>query len=301
MAGMEFDTQDKRLKALVAGKPVADLSIIAANYNNGKYLGGFIESIACSGMLPKELILVDDGSTDSSRDVIHSCRGLSFLKAVFFDRNQGLSTALNAALEMATGKYIMRGDPDDLFLPHRIETQVAFLEHNPGVDVLGCHAIYFSVNPESPINRTNFPLRHQQIVAAYHKGEHGLLHATVCGKRSVYQKYRYQPLSPGEDYELFARMVRDGHRFANLKEVLYKIRIHPGSSTSQISKEAIRRTFDFRDRIFGKRTSRFRVWSYHRYIHHYRQSQLAHKSLRKYTHLFMAILFYPRKLFRRIF
>ncbi len=289
---MDFSPKDK---------PAADVSIIAANYNNGDYIGMFIESVAASGVWPKELIVVDDGSEDRSREIIQSHAHLPFLKPVFFEQNKGFTTALNAALEIATGKYIMRGDPDDLFLPLRIETQVAFLEHNPEVDVLGCHAIYFSGNPESPINRTNFPLRHQQIVAAYRKGEHGLLHATVCAKRTVYQTYRYQPLSPGEDYELFARMVQDGHRFANLKEVLYKIRIHPGSSTSQISKEAIQRTFDFRDRIFGTNTGRFRVWSYHRYIYHYRRSQLSRNMVGKYAHLLMAILFYPKKLFRRIF
>lgn len=282
-------------------KPTADASIIAANHNNGEYIGAFIDSIVASGWWPKELIIVDDGSEDRSREIIQSYAHLPFLKPVFFDQNKGFTTALNTALEMATGKYIMRGDPDDLFLPRRIESQVSFLENNPKVDVLGCHAIYFSKNPESPINRTNFPISHRAIEKAYRKGEHGVLHATVCARRAIYQAYRYQSLSPGEDYELFARMVCDGHRFANLKEVLYQIRIHPGSSTSRISKEAIRRTFGFRDRIFGTRTGRFRVWSYHRYIYHYRQSQLSRNMIGKYVHLLMAILFYPKKLFRRIF
>ncbi len=277
------------------------MSIIAANYNNGGYVGDFIESVAASNVLPKELIIVDDGSEDRSREIIQSYTHLPFLKPVFFEQNKGFTTALNAALEAAMAKYVMRADPDDLFLPHRIESQIRYMDEHPAIDVLGCNAMYFSGIDGRQINRTNFPRRHQQIAAAYRKGEHGLLHATVCGKRSVYQKYRYQPLSPGEDYELFARMTKDGRCFANLAEVLYKVRIHPLSSTSRISQKAITRTFHFRDRIFGSKTSRWKTWTYYRYIHHYRQSQLARKRVSKYAHLFVAILFYPGKLLKRFF
>ncbi len=281
-------------------KPTANISIIAANYNNGRYLRAFISSVMGSTVLPRELIIVDDGSTDDSHEILLDHAALSYLKIISFDENKGFTAALNAALEAASGQYIMRADPDDLLMPDRIEKQFNYLENHPEIDMLGSNAIYFSDDGRQ-LNRTNFPLHHDCISNTYRKGEHGVLHATVCGKRAVYQQYRYQPLSPGEDYELFARMVKDGRRFAGLKETLYKVRIHPNSSTSQITSKAIEQTFLFRDQIFGTSTSRIKIWTYFQHIRHYRRSQLASNPIIKYAHLLLSVLCYPQKLISRLF
>lgn len=281
--------------------PMADISVIAANYNNATYLGQFIESVILSSIHPKELIIVDDGSTDNSTEVLSAYKHLPFLKTICHDSNRGFTNALNQALEIASGKYIMRADPDDLLPPERIEKQITFLEHHPEVDMLGSNATYFNSIDGRPINNSNFPLTHDEIVKAYQKGEHGLLHATVCGKAEIYKRYRYQPLSPGEDYEIFARMARDGCSFTNLPESLYKVRVHPGSSTSNITFEGIARTFRFRDEIFNTNTHKARIWFYYNHIRFYRNYQLSDHILVRYTSLFLAILCYPSKLFKRIF
>ena len=281
-------------------KPTADVSVIAANYNNAAYLDAFLDSVVQSEHWPKELILIDDGSTDRSREVINARAGLPFLKAFLFEHNRGFTYALNAALDLASSKYVMRADPDDLFTPDRIGKQTRYLENNPGVDILGSNCMYFSDGNNKNINRSNFPLTHREIETTYRKGEHGVLHATVCGRMDVFQKYRYQQISPGEDYELFARMVRDGHRFANLKEPLYLVRVHRNSSTSRIQKEAIRRTFYFRDEIFGTKTKQIKVWAYYHYISHYRKSQLSSNFAAKLAHMIIASLMYPKKMMKRL-
>lgn len=280
-------------------KKTADISIIAANYNNGRYLNAFIDSVMQSTMLPLELIIVDDGSKDDSLKILKEHAQLAFLKTIIFKENRGFTIALNTALDVASGKYIMRADPDDLLMLDRIEKQFNHLENNQAIDMLGTNAVYFSDKTGHNINRTNFPINTKAIIKAYHKGEHGLLHATVCGKSHVYKQYRYQNRRPGQDYDLFARMVKDGRHLANLKDVLYKIRIHPASITSQIQKTAIQSTFELRDRIFDTKTSRWKTWTYYQYIKNYRRSQLSTNLLTKYARLFAAILFYPQKLFRR--
>lgn len=280
-------------------KPTADISIITANYNNGRYIGAFIKSVMDSTILPRELIIVDDGSSDESRDVLAKHAHLPYLKTILFEKNQGFTSALNTALEAASGKYIMRADPDDLLMPDRIEKQFSYLENNPETDILGSNAVYFSDDGQQ-LNRTNFPLHHDCISNTYRKGEHGVLHATVCGKRSVYQQYRYQPLSPGEDYELFARMAKDGRRFAALNETLYMVRVHCESASSQISREAIDRTFRFRDQIFGTKTSRMKVWMYWNHIRFYRKALISSNFSRKHANLFVSIMFYPGKLTKRL-
>ncbi len=282
-------------------KPVADVSMIVPNYNNGKYLDAFMQSVLASTLLPARLILVDDGSTDNSRQVLEKFQILDFFELIRFEKNRGLPAALNAALQRAGNKYIMRADPDDLLLPGRIEAQVNFLEDHPEIDVVGCNVEYFREEQERRVNASNFPLNPEKIARMYRRGEHGLMHATLCAQAAVYKNYRYQDVFPGEDYELLARMIRDGRRFANLKQVCYRVRLHPQSSTTNLDISSIKHTFAFRDKIFGTHTTKFRICFYFKYIRYYRKFQMCRQPMRAYGYLILAVLFYPHKLIRRLF
>jgi len=281
-------------------KQIADVSIIVPNYNNGRYLEEFIQSVLNSTIQPARLIIVDDGSTDNSRELLNSYNDLKFLKAIFFETNRGLTAALNKALEYAESKYIMRADPDDLLHPEKIERQLSFMEKHPEVDVLGCNVLYFSEKRKS-INVSNFPTEHHEIVRTFKKGGHGVQHPTVFVRGEVYRNYRYQPLFPGEDYEILARMVRDGCVFAGLKDVLYFMRIHPESIVSSLKFEGIKQTFQFRDEIFGTKTSRLRVMLYYWYIKNYRKFQITDNPIAAYFSLALAIMMNPSKILKRFF
>jgi len=282
------------------GKRTVSVSIVAANYNNGKYLQQFIESVSASTVLPHELIIVDDGSTDDSLTVLNGYSDLLFLRVIPFKQNLGFTAALNAGIEASTGKYIMRADPDDLLHPERIGQQYQFMEENPDLDVLGSNVLYFNDQDGSDITVSNFPLTDIAIKKAYLQGEHGLMHATTILKTNVFKQYRYQHIFPGEDYELFSRMVKDGHKFQNLARPLYKVRVHAGSSSSNLKFESIRQTFAFRDQIFGTKTSKCRIVIYFQHIRHYRSYQMAGNSITKYFHLLLSVLFYPAKLVKRL-
>jgi len=282
------------------GKRIVSVSIIVPNYNNGRYLQDFIQSVIDSTTHPEELIIVDDGSTDESINEIRKFGKLDFLNLVCFKENQGLTTALNAGLDIASSKYIMRADPDDILLPERIERQFEFMEQNPMVDILGCNVIYFKHKNSAVLNNSNFPSNHAQIESSYRNGEHGLQHPTAFIRGDVYRKYKYQHISPGEDYELFARMVKDGLNFANLPNRLYLMRVHSNSSTSNLKFESIRQTFKFRDEIFGTKTKSLWVHIYFLHISHYRSYQLAEKGILKYMHLAISSIMYPSKLWKRL-
>ena len=276
------------------------MSIVAANFNNGRYLGDFIRSIESSTVHPMELIIVDDGSTDDSREVLESFNHIPWLEPVLFESNKGFTTALNAGIKKATGKYIMRADPDDILLPERIEKQYHYMESNPSVAVSGCNVAYFRGSKDNIINISNFPLAYPEIYKKFSKGEHGVQHPTVIARSEVMKKFPYGKEYPGEDYELFARMIREGLLFTNLREPLYLMRVHKGSSTSNLSFEGVRRTFLFRDRIFGGRTSRTRMRMYYSFIRNYRKYQLAGNAISKYFHLLASSLSYPQKLLQRL-
>jgi len=285
---------------MMHGKRIADVSIIVPNYNNGKFLDDFILSVIDSTVLPKELIIVDDGSTDDSLKILNDFNYLEFLQVISFEKNRGLTSALNAALEAATGEFIMRADPDDKLFANRIHRQYEFMVQNPEIDVLGCNVQYFDSLSAKDINISNFPLTHRKIERTYRHGEHGIQHPTAFVKGSVYRTYCYQEVFPGEDYEIFARMVRDGCRFANLPEPLYHMRVHTGSSTGNLKIEHIRDTFKFRDEVFGTKTGKLRIFLYYQYIVNYRKFQLHSDSLIRFWYLILASLAYPNKILKRI-
>lgn len=281
-------------------KKIVNVSIIVPNFNNGKYLKDFIQSIIESDVYPEELIIIDDGSTDDSKSILRNFTNLQFLKLIEFDQNLGLTNALNSGLEMAKSKYIMRADSDDLLTPKRIESQFQFMENNPDIDVVGCNVIYFNNKNGGKINLSNFPLKHEEIEKVYRKGEHGIQHPTAFIKGDIYRKYKYQKIFPGEDYELFARMINEGIKFANLSESLYLMRIHSESSTSKLKYEGIRQTFEFRDNIFKTKTPKFIIYTYYQHIKYYRRFQLEENKFKKYIFLVISIFFKPSKLIKRI-
>jgi glycosyltransferase involved in cell wall biosynthesis len=282
------------------GKRIVSVSIIVPNYNNGRFLHDFIQSVLNSSTYPTELIIVDDGSTDDSIQRIREFGKLDFLTLICFKENRGLTAALNAGLDVASCKYIMRADPDDILLPQRIETQFEHMEKNPEIDVLGSNVSYFKSTNGAVLNISNFPTNHAQIESTYRSGEHGLQHPTAFVRGDIFRKYKYQRISPGEDYELFARMIKDGLKFANLTSPLYLMRVHPNSSTSNLKLESIRQTFKFRDEIFGTKTKSLWVHIYFLHISHYRSYQLAENGILKYLHLAISAIMYPRKIWKRL-
>ena len=277
-----------------------NISIVAANYNNGQFIGEFIDSIINSTMHPHELIIADDGSTDNSLKILDNYKHLSFLKVIKFAENKGFTAALNKGIETASGKYIMRADPDDIMLPDRVEKQYNYLEAHDNIDVVGSNAVYFNSDTKQNINQTNFPVSYAEIKKTYLKGEHGVLHATVCAKTYLFKKYKYGHIFPAEDYDIFARMIKDGNKFANMPEMLYKIRVHTRSSTSNIKLSDIKQTFEFRDKIFGTNTSNLKTILYFNYIRFYRKYQLTHNIILRYIYLLFAVCFYPQKLIKRL-
>ena len=105
------------------------VSVIIATYNRKRYLQQAIDSVLGQTYHNIELIVVDDGSTDGTRDFIHEHyeNRLNYI----YQANQGRSAARNTGLSAATGKYIAFLDSDDRWLPEKLARQVAFMEQYP--------------------------------------------------------------------------------------------------------------------------------------------------------------------------
>lgn len=276
-----------------------DVSIVCANYNNGCYLDQFILSIKQSSALPKELIIVDDGSTDNSIEVL-SKHTLPYLKVIALKVNKGFANALNIGILEATSKYILRVDPDDLLEKSRIKKQFSFLEENKDVGMLGSNALYFHGENNKIVGSSKFPLLFHEIKRRYVFGEHGVLHGTVMGKSTLFKRFQYvQENVPAEDYEIFAKMINDGVKFANLEERLTKVRIHENSVSNFLPKSTYIKMFSIRDTIFNKNTSWLKLNSTYYCNYFYRKYKYNRQAIRV-VYLFISIILRPDKLWRRL-
>lgn len=109
------------------------VSVIIPTYNRGRVIKEAIDSVLAQDYTEFELIVVDDGSTDHTSDVLDSYRNVI---KVLSQKNKGVSAARNRGIAEASGKFIAFLDSDDLWLPQKLSTQVEFFNKTP--DALIC-------------------------------------------------------------------------------------------------------------------------------------------------------------------
>ncbi len=293
---------ERQTGEVLAMKMFSDVSVVCANYNNGPYLDDFFLAFKMSTLAPKELIFVDDGSTDNSLAIAQKFAAqLPFLQIVPLERNQGFGNALNAGIKRATGQFIMRIDPDDIMLPERIEVQYDLLASGQ-CDVVGSNAEIFHSDTGRVLGTTNFPITHNVIDTKIRAGEHGVLHPTVMARAEFFKSQLYvQAHVPAEDYDIFARMLVAGARFANVDRVLMRYRVHQKSASNILPFSTISKTYVLRDRIFNTRTPKWRVRLYFLHIKFYRKYLFTTDAPRKVAYLCISTFCYPSKLWSRIY
>ena len=283
-------------------KKTINISVVTANHNNASYLNEFFNSIINSSVIPKELIIVDDGSIDNSVEIIETFLSYDFITLIKLDKNQGFANALNKGVQTSTGKFIVRIDPDDIIMPERLEKQFSFLNDNPDIDLVGGNVLYFNSETGRDISTSNFPLNQTKILEAYKSGDHGVQHPTVCVKAEVFKKYSYnQDTYPAEDYDIFARMINDGCKFANIADAVNRMRVHSKSVSNRISYNTIDKTFSLREEIFYVKSSNYQRERYFKYISNYRKFLFARNLVLKSLYIFVSALYYPEKVVRKIF
>jgi len=282
-------------------KNIADVSIVVANYNNGKYISKFLSSIVDSTYLPKEVLITDDGSMDDSISQIELFSSkYNFIKLIKFPTNRGFAHALNEGITSASGQYVMRLDPDDCVDSERIEKQYNFLESNREVDIVGSNIVYFDSLTGERIFNSNVPLAHHQILQSFQSGNCGIIHGSMMCRSLAIKQFTYnQKNVPAEDYELFSRMLKAGYKASNLSESLTFVRVHINSVSNNLPFDTIKKTFQLKSAIWNTKSSYFTVKRTHLYLLYYRKF-LFHKGMYRYMYLFLAVLFNPMKLFARM-
>jgi|TARA_B100000315_G_scaffold247651_1_gene276658 glycosyltransferase involved in cell wall biosynthesis len=198
-------------------------------YNGEKYLRESIESILKQTFIDFVFLIINDGSTDASREIILSYNDPR-IRLIENDENIGLASSLNKGLDIAEGKYIARMDADDISMPNRLEEQVNFMNGNPEVGVCGTTAHFIdSKGKVLHLGYNGKVMCRDEDMKAQLLFRPCFLHPTVIyrskllrGNGIIYEVVhgRYS-----QDYHLWYRLSTLCE-FANISSVLFQYRVH---------------------------------------------------------------------------
>lgn len=216
--------------------PAPRVSVLMPVYNGAAFLEASVMSVLAQGLKDFELLVVDDGSTDGTPQLLAHLSATDPRIRVIRQANGGISRALNAGLEAARGTWVARLDADDLMLPCRLERQLAFVEANPDVAAAGSY--YEIIDAAGSIRGLLQPLpRTRQELARLLASREPLTftHPTMIYRRAAALDAGgyVSAFEPCEDVALFARMLAAGGTILIQPEVLTRYRVHAGSISSR--------------------------------------------------------------------
>lgn len=200
------------------------VSVVMAVYNGEKYLKDAIESILDQTFRDFEFIIVDDGSTDKTLEILKEYeRKDKRIKIIINKANIGLTKSLNKAIKEAKGEYIARQDDDDISLPERLKKQVEFLNRNEKIGIVG--TFYYEINKKGKIiGKKTFPCSDERLKKTLIK-YNPFFHSSVLIRREVFSRVGLydESFKRAQDYELWFR-VANFYKLANIPEFLTKRR-----------------------------------------------------------------------------
>lgn len=237
---------------LASEKPA--VSVVLPNYNGSDFLKTAVDSVLAQSFTDFELIVVEDGSTDGSAELLASYSDPR-LRVIPLEQNEHICIALNTGLAAARGKYIARIDCDDCWLPEKLEKQYRYMEENP--DCGACFTLVTVVDEDertlteerSPFvsvfregNRTRF----EWLRYLFFYGCH-LCHSSAFFRRDIVQQlgpYRTS-LVQIQDYEYWMRIATVSQLYV-LQEPLvrYRHRLKGGNVSEPTKENTIRSKYE---------------------------------------------------------
>lgn len=217
------------------------VSVLMPAYNAVEHIREAIDSILEQTFTDFEFLIIDDGSTDNTIEVIKEYSDPR-IKLIHNDKNQGLIYSLNYGLDIAQGKYIARMDADDIALNTRFEKQVDFLENNPDISILGTAFAFLGTPYE--IHHPNY----NQEIRIKLLDDGAFAHPTVMMRRDVIisNNIRYNAdYKYIEDYRFWVEAAIKNIKMANLDEMLLKYRQH----SQQVSYQKFQEQEETKQRI----------------------------------------------------
>ena len=226
------------------------VSVIIPVYNGEKYLQQTLESVFAQTYTDYEIIVIDDGSTDSTPKILESYK--DSIRYVT-QENQGVSEARNHALCLARGELVAFLDADDLFLPHKLEKQVAIFDTFPHVGIVNSG---FRIINDA--DNTVVEVKWWQDIPELHD-EAWLLYKPVLPSAMMFRRSWLEKvggfdgrLHAGEDIDITLRMVALGCQAQWLREITTCYRIHGSSATRGNTPRQVKNTEAMLNNFFSQ-------------------------------------------------
>ncbi|MEB3280994.1 MAG: glycosyltransferase [Lyngbya sp.] len=217
---------------------MSKVSILMSVYNGTQHLNKAVESILEQTFSDFEFVIVDDGSTDNSWQLLTDYAAQdSRIVLIQNEKNIGLERSLNKGLSKCKGEYLARQDADDISFPNRLELQTQFLDTHPEVGALGT-AVELINQTGAFIGKDYLPPDHDSLQALLFFNNF-MHHSTLMARRQLMQDaggYNIN-LRYAEDYDLWWRLSRLS-QLATLPETLLYRRMDDSPRISKLHREA---------------------------------------------------------------
>ena len=221
------------------------ISVALPVYNGERYLAEAIESILAQTYTDFELIIIDDGSTDNTLQILRMYQIRDPRIRLIARENRNLATTLNDIVDVARGQWIASMDRDDISLPQRFERQLEWLEQT-GADICGSWVQVFGTADKRTLKhpQSDVAIKMEMLFSS------PFAHPTVMMNTGLIKQLRYDKAwEKCEDYDLWERAVHAGWKMTNVQEVLLLYRQHVTQITAatfthnQILSQKIKRRY----------------------------------------------------------
>lgn len=218
---------------------IPEISVIMPAYNVEKYIKYSIESILEQTFENFEFIIIDDGSTDHTYDIISQYHDRRIIP-IKNNANLGVATTLNRAISIAKANYIARMDSDDISKKDRFKKQIHFMNTHPHIGISGSHMEL--INHDGSIIKEQYKrIGFENIMAGLLFGHTSLAHPSIIMRKNLLDFYhlRYDSaFAYAEDYDFYCRssqyIIID-----NYPEALIQYRIHSESVSNKFKMQQI--------------------------------------------------------------
>ena len=217
------------------------ISILMPSYNHARFIRAAVESILAQSFPDFELLIVDDGSVDASKDIISSFQD-NRIRYRLLDQNVGAPEAMNIALEMSGGRYVAVCNSDDEWHPEKLAKQYQYLENNPAISAVYSDVVWIG-DDGAPLNESRLPYFKSVFkqmnrsrgswLRDFVEGGNCLCHPSALIKREIYDiigiydnRLRQLP-----DLDMWIRLVQHANIFV-MRDALVGFRIHDSNTSA---------------------------------------------------------------------
>ena len=208
------------------------VSIVMAAYNAEKDIEECIDSILAQTYPHFEVIIINDGSTDRTSEILSKIDDERFR---IINSEHDYIASLNKGMKLAQGEYIARMDADDIMTPTRIETELIFMEEHPDIDVCtACFEIFGSYTVTEPIGNCDLKYPLVELLT-----RNMICHPATMLRKSFLEQnnIHYKRYPYAEDYKFWVDIACAGGRFHVLPDILIKHRRSPYQVSRVFNKE----------------------------------------------------------------